>query len=119
MGLDTSHDAWHGPYSSFNEFRVAIHAALGGAPTTQDLSDAWEAGRYNDQSVPINVLMNHSDCDGEIAAKDCGPLADAMEALLPKLSNAPDEYLSVRSKAKRFIVGLRDAAEANEPVDFH
>lgn len=29
LGLDISHGCWHGPYSSFNEFRVEIAKVAG------------------------------------------------------------------------------------------
>ena len=32
MGLDTSHDAWHGSYSTFNEWRNLIARAAGFPP---------------------------------------------------------------------------------------
>jgi hypothetical protein len=36
MGLDTTHDCWHGSYGGFNRWRNAIAAAAGYtlAPTT-------------------------------------------------------------------------------------
>jgi hypothetical protein len=36
----------------------------------------------------LHELLSHSDCDGEIAADRCGPIADALESLIPLL---PDE----------------------------
>ncbi len=29
MGLDTTHDCWHGPYSSFNRWRTQLAAEIG------------------------------------------------------------------------------------------
>lgn len=70
---------------------------------------------------PIVTLLNHSDCDGEIAASDCAPLADRLASLLPLL---PDEDAgghigNWRAKTQTFIDGLRLAAAAGEPVGFH
>ena len=31
MGLDISHDAWHGAYSAFNRFRQKVAQAMGGS----------------------------------------------------------------------------------------
>lgn len=78
--------------------------------TSEAINRAWNEGHYNDQSVPINVLMLHSDCDGEIASEVCGPLADALEALLPHM---PERgiYDEQRPATLRFIAGLREAAE--------
>lgn len=134
MGLDTTHDCWHGPYSQFMRWRqwlnlfVMTERGKAGDAAAQKIADmgatfeaiekAWAEGHYDDQSVPLNVLMNHSDCEGEIAAEVCGPLADALEALL---SHMPERgiYDEKRPATERFIRGLRRAADANEPVVFH
>jgi hypothetical protein len=63
---------------------------------------------------PLHVLLNHSDCEGEIPAEACEELADALEALLPNLRKG---YWQERTR--RFIKGLRLAAAAGEPVKFH
>jgi hypothetical protein len=70
---------------------------------------------------PLHELLYHSDCDGEIAADRCGPIADALEALIPLL---PDEEAGGhighwREKTQQFVRGLRSAAAAGEPLDFH
>jgi hypothetical protein len=70
---------------------------------------------------PIHILLNHSDCEGEIAWSDCGPIADRLEKLLPLL---PDEdaggHIGVwRDKTTRFISGLWKAHAAKENVNFH
>lgn len=134
MGLDTTHDCWHGPYSSFMRWRewlnlfVMTDRAKAGDKVAESISHmgatreavvrAWTEGCYDDQTVPINVLMNHSDCDGEIPAVICGPLADALEALLVHM---PERgiYDEKRPATERFIKGLRKAAAAGEPVGFH
>ncbi len=43
MGLDTTHNAWHGPYGSFNEMRHQILKAHNGA-------DLWEYYGYKGKS---------------------------------------------------------------------
>ena len=134
MGLDTTHDCWHGPYSQFMRWRewlnrfimeergnngdgAAKQIAYMGA-TRAAIDKAWEDGHYNDQSLPINVLMMHSDCDGDIPADVCGPLADALESFLKYMPES-GIYDEKRPATLRFIAGLRKAAEANEPVGFH
>ena len=86
--------------------------------TRAAIEKAWADGHYEDQSVPINVLMNHSDCDGEIAAEVCGPLADALEGLL---AHMPERgiYDEKRPATERFIRGLRRAAAKGEAVEFY
>lgn len=134
MGLDTTHDCWHGPYSQFMRWRqwinlfVMTKRAHEGDKTAREISHmgataeaierAWAEGHYQDQSIPINVLMNHSDCDGDIPTEVCGPLADALEELLDQM---PERgiYDEKRPATERFIRGLRRAAAAGESVEFH
>lgn len=127
MGLDTTHDCWHGPYSAFNRWRAELHVAIQRHRGTKDPLglNGWEAlfrappeaWPYKDPADPLDVLMSHSDCDGEIPAEMCGPMADALEALLPMW---PERgfYDGARPATLRFIAGLRRAAAAGEPVEF-
>ncbi len=130
MGLDTSHDCWHGPYSQFMRWREWLNLFIQmdrSAPdypihcngaTEANLRKAWEEGWYNDQSAPLNVLMNHSDSDGEISAEMCGPLADALEDLMTRRMPPRGIYDEKRPATERFIAGLRRAAAAGEAVHF-
>lgn len=118
MGLDTSHDAWHGSYSSFNEWRRII-ARAAGFPELSEIvgfggSTSWDAAPGDRRLVP---LLNHSDCDGEISPKDCVGIADALEELFPKLVNLPNDWAI--TAARNFITGARAAAASDEPLDFH
>jgi hypothetical protein len=135
VGLDTTHGCWHGPYSQFMRWRQRINhfimedrgnagdeaaRKIGYMGATADaIRKAWEDGHYNDQSVSINVLMAHSDCDGDIPADICGPLADALEDLLDRHMPQRGIYDEQRPATERFIRGLRRAAEAGEAVEFH
>jgi hypothetical protein len=154
MGLDCSHDAWHGSYSAFARWREKI-AELAGVPL--GLMDGFLGYSFGDadveaflknyrgtdagafyhlvraavRTVPIawsslkpsalHELLNHSDCDGQIAAEKCGPLADALEQLLPEMPDGgePGHVGSYRATTRTFIDGLRRAAAANEPLGFH
>ncbi len=158
MGLDTSHDCWHGPYSAFSRWRIAIAQAAGiplmlmdgfherpspeamkwaaprdGGPECRSpygpslhrwcsrvdalLPISWDSLRPD----PIHALLNHSDCDGEILAADCGPIADRLAELLPLLPDVfAGERVGVwRDKTQTFIDGLRRAAAAGEDVGFY
>lgn len=135
MGLDTTHDCWHGPYSQFMRWRQWLNHFImedrGNAgdvaarnighmgATDAAIQKAWADGHYSDQSVPINVLMGHSDCDGDIPAEICGPLADALEDLLDRHMPQRGIYDEQRPATERFIRGLQKAAAADEAVGFH
>lgn len=135
MGLDTTHDCWHGPYSQFMRWRCWLSyfimldrgdagdedaKEIGYKGATQEaIERAWNEGQYADQSVPLNVLMQHSDCDGEIASEVCAPLADAIEDLANRRMKPRGTYDDMRPATDRFIAGLRLAASKGEPVVFH
>lgn len=149
MGLDTSHDCWHGAYSAFMRWRVEIANAAGLPPlelmegffnpaevlgnpfyfirglqehertsmtrVVERLPISWDCLKPD----PLYILLHHSDCDGSIASKDCGPIAGSLETLLPRLNgNGGGHIGNYREKTQQFINGLRKAA-ANEAVDFH
>jgi len=71
-------------------------------------------------SDPLIVLIAHQDCEGVIHPQHAEPLADRLEALLPKIPQSVDGlYGNPRAKAEQFIAGLRDAVSKGEDVDFH
>lgn len=74
------------------------------------------------KSDPLVALLCHSDCDGELAPEICGPIADRLEQLMPALEKIGDlggHIGDFGTKTRTFIAGLRRAAAAGEPVDFH
>lgn len=68
----------------------------------------------------LHELLDHSDCDGELAAEICGPLADRLEELLPLLpeGDGGGHIGNWRDKTSTFIEGLRLAASRGEAVEF-
>lgn len=130
MGLDTSHDCWHGAYSAFMRWRTKLCEVAGYGDYmdyfTPEARSFRDDGRGPAKPIPNDdplwSLLAHSDCDGEIATADCAPLADALEKLLPALKNAGDgggHIGDYETKTRQFITGLRAAASAGESVDFH
>jgi hypothetical protein len=129
MGLDTTHDCWHGAYSSFTRWRTAVSLAAGyyvqddaGYPSVVIDWDAFEAKNYQGEwdqlpEDPLLILIVHSDCDGHITPEAAPWLADRLEQILPRVADSGDGR-SLRSDTERFIKGLRDAAAAGEKVEF-
>lgn len=147
MGLDTTHGCWHGAYSAFMRWREEL-AKVAGLPPLCLMEGFFDRGSYRDPLAPyaeryresaatiyaclpikwdalkpdpLHALLYHSDCDGEIAAEECGPIADSLERLLPLLppGDGGGHIGDWREKTQTFIDGLRRAAAANEPVGFH
>lgn len=156
MGLSTTHDAWHGAYSSFMRWRTKI-AEVAGLPPLELMEGFYSAQDRPEQYMPptiyldpfaselsrnsvkhieesglpikwealkpspLHELLQHSDCDGEIPAASCGPIADELANLMPLLPDGEGGgHIGVwREKTQLFIDGLRRAAAANEPLGFH
>lgn len=115
MGLDTTHDAWSGAYSSFNRWRDSI-AFLAGYPIRGDLFNTNEVEGKWIKTPPdaLTVLMNHSDCDGVIQVAQLQPLLNRLLEIRPLVTDA-----WMVEKTDQFIAGLRDAIEAKEDIEFH
>lgn len=120
MGLDTSHDAWHGSYGSFNNFRRELAKAAG---ITLDDMYGFNGNIQWDtlEPRPLHILLNHSDCDGEIPWEVCKDLADDLTTLLDKLpdANQSEFYPRSKEKAEQFIKGCLLAFKNKENIDFH
>ena len=127
MELDTTHNAWHGSYIRFNDWRREVAEIAGYStgqckpytPISGPLLD-WDSftesnvkGEWAETPAdPLIVLLVHSDCDGFIMPQQALPLADALEALLPLMEGW------TRVRTIQFILGLRLAVELDEPVEF-
>ncbi|RYI30558.1 hypothetical protein EVU96_09080 [Bacillus infantis] len=133
MGLDTTHNAFHGAYSAFNTFRKFICESIGGSfPPHKDktLKDGyWYFGEgYNTETHKgLTEFLAHEDCEGEISPEMCKVVADELESILPYVEERARTieahghilrdggYVAV---TKRFIEGCRLAHERNEPLEF-
>lgn len=131
MGLDTTHDCWHGPYGAFNQWRCALHMLIqvdrgqqddlgldGYEHLIQGTHPRWAWPAPYDKGDPLDVLMSHSDCDGEIEHAACLPLADALQGIADRRMPARALYDRWRPATDRFIAGLRKAHAAGENVEF-
>lgn len=121
MGLDTSHDCWHGPYSAYGRWRNALAQAAGyglvkTGPYKIEVPDlpyerftlANAAGDWGTvPEDPLLYLLVHSDCDGAIHPEQGRALATRLGELLPKL-DPEREYNYVAEKTVQFIVYYRE-----------
>lgn len=140
MGLDTSHDCWHGAYSAFTRWRLELAKVAGYAvwPVKHEDGIARDTimldwgrlsrdnpghlmGEWN--TAPDDALVYlfmHQDCEGVIHPAQAAPLADRLEELLPLLHGDGGGHIgSYRDKTQKFIDGLRKAVAAGEDVVFH
>ena len=136
MGLDTSHDCWHGAYSAFTRWRNKLAEVAGYEILKVQYDDGYimdtimlDWGHLHDQLMgewdetpedPLLVLLVHSDCEGCIYPEQSGPLANRLEELLPLLPTEDDKghIGNWREKTQKFIDGLRKASMNYEVVEF-
>lgn len=120
MGLDISHDTWHGAYSAFNLWRQQV-AYLAGFPPLELMEGFYDEDhqpfillhhlfKSDDISIypikrlmerlpikwdafsndPLSELLYHSDCDGYITYGKCGKIAKRLTELLPIIDDSLD-----------------------------
>jgi len=143
MGLDTSHDCWHGAYSAFARFRQAIAKAAGiplgvmeghyrppewafeqltpGAQyaikeTLQSLPLSWDLFKHD----PLIVLLHHSDCDGILPLRHLPDLAKRLREIAPLLKgqDGGGHLGDIEAKVIQFAEGCELAASRGEDVEF-
>lgn len=146
MGLDTTHDCWHGAYSGFAMFREIVGRAAGlpyreaskqyGDGIRHTLDIDWEqitsdqiAGDWAEPPCitrvgyeppltdPALYLLIHSDCDGKLRCKYLKELKARLEDLAPKFNELADDYCE--GSLDRFIKGLGEAIAKGDDVEFH
>ena len=119
MGLDTTHDCWHGAYSAFMRWRRKVCEVAGYGKLAD--YDGFGGDQQFIHDDPLAILLSHSDCDGNIWTEDCESIAEALTALLPAMARADNgnQTCSYLSNTTKFIYGLKEAADAMENVEFH
>ena len=109
MGLDCSHDAFHGAYGAFNRLRQFVCAAAGGSfpphwkkdaagelvlkGTLPQYDENLDQQRFyifdddfkSEEWPGLWEFLRHSDCDGDISPETCVKVADDLERLMPKM----------------------------------
>ncbi len=133
MGLDTTHDCWHGAYSAFTRWRNELARVAGysfhmeeGAFTVPSVD--WGHLQENIQGDwdktpddPLLVLIAHSDCDGHIKPKQAKALAIRLRELLPLLPDGDGggHIGDWKATTQQFINGLDNAVKQRRYVRFH
>lgn len=110
MGLQCSHDAWSGSYSSFDNFRQAV-------ATTCQLP--WPIPWDSPIHPGLKLFLTHSDCEGRFEPEECKLVAEGLESILDNIWTE-NEYWPGRNRddTRNFIRGCRKAWEAGEYLEF-
>lgn len=109
--------AMQGFHEAYPRHRDAEHRAAAKVAQWrgQTAPIAWDA--FSDD--PLALLLNHSDCEGEIAVEHCIPIAERLEAILPLLPVGDVGGFTWWDITAQFARGLRRAAASGEAVEFH
>ena len=147
MGLDTSHDCWHGGYTAFMVWRRWVAERAGYPPLDmmrgfqmegQELPLWIEAsglrygfGKHKPirpiswqpmAGDPLAILLSHSDCDGRIRWWDAEGIARRLLEVVREVKEDPDprepHEARFATAALRFARGLLRAHAAREDVEF-
>lgn len=118
MGLDTTHDAWHGPYSSFMRWRtfIAKKAGLGNLRDYEGYGGQLPFSSIEQDG--LRTLLSHSDCDGELTPDECKSISDDLMNLLPLMNGADPNEQYFKEKTETFINGCMAAYHLKETLYF-
>jgi len=119
MGLDTSHNCFHGPYSTFNRFRRSLAQQIG-----IELYDYYgynENGTKNLDDIEHDLmpLFNHSDCDGVLTVEECKRIVNGFNQVLENFDDIIEADFDFKDRIIKFRDGCLEAIEKNEVVEFH
>ncbi|TGB00386.1 hypothetical protein E4665_01535 [Sporolactobacillus shoreae] len=111
MGLNFSHCDAHWSYGLFHDFREKLAREIG-----MDLNRMEGFGgntRFSDFDDAIIPLLNHSDCEGEMTAKECSQVAPRLRELVADWSE--EDYVE---EALSLAGGMELAARNDQPLIF-
>jgi hypothetical protein len=137
MGLDTTHDAFHGGYGSYLILREALMHAAGYRQTKDypptfewdgdpdfDLpenKEIWDSARFGEIDNwpfdPVLFLWAHEDCEGVIRPVIAGQIADRIEDLLPKIHDATLIFAPAWADPQREPAGRTTTTMAKQFMD--
>lgn len=119
MGLDTTHNAWHGPYSSFGRWRKWLAKQIGF--NLEEMQGYGGDRPFDEMDHDIKPLLNHSDCDGELSPEECKQIANGLKQIIDKVSNQSTDLIESRhiEVTIQFREGCLLAYSQNETIEFH
>jgi hypothetical protein len=119
MGLDTSHNCWHGGYGRFNHFRYALGRQIG--INLDEYEGYGDKGTKDLTTIDHDLmpLFNHSDCDGVLTVEESRKIVDGLNKVLDSFREDEAAPLDFKERIVQFRDGCMDAISKNEEVDFH
>ena len=113
MGLDFNHSQASWSYSGFNRFRHDLATLVG---IDLDGMDGFGGNKLwtSLPPDPIHILLDHSDCEGDISALDCAKCGPRLYELASKL---PGEY--DRKAARLLACDMIECGKKKRTLEFH
>lgn len=113
MGLAFSHCDARWSHSGFHRFRRRVAREIG---MDLDAMNGFANGHlpWTHVADPIALLLNHSDCDGELSPEEC---AHVWPRLLVLIESWPAEDYDT-AQAVKLADGMKRAAEKGEALRF-
>lgn len=123
MGIDFTHTQAHWSYVGFSRFRqaLALHEGF-------ELDDMKGFGGDRDWSTvdtALKPLLDHSDCDGDMAPADCASVAprlrEAIDFLWPAETSTWEQNPGASLNRQNGLLladGMEAAAAADEHFEF-
>lgn len=106
--LDLSHGNFSYGYGAFNCFREGICRAVGYGSYDDYVEKIISSEELSKDS--IHILLQHSDCDGEITLEECKKLLPRLQEIVKNLEKSP--------VCDDFIESLKEAIEDNSSLYF-
>lgn len=119
MGLDTTHNCWHGPYSSFNRFRHSLASQIGINLDEYVGYGPTEGKDLNSIQHGIRPLLNHSDCDGFLTVKEAKEIAKGLSNILENFDEEIEADFNFKENIEQFREGCLLAVKENKKIEFH
>lgn len=142
MGLDTTHNCWHGSYGAFNRWRETVARVAGylvrrviwdedmplqdfqnmqktvlldwGAIKKKHYQGEWAGDEKILLYDPLVVLLVHSDCEGVISVREARMLLPRLASLVPKMAQAESSGSCEIGSTRRLELFIQGLAAAIE-----
>lgn len=113
LGFNNSTASWS--YSGFHNFRKRLALEI---DVRLDDMIGFKSGddgiSWDTVKDPIKLLLNHSDCDGELTSEECGIIAPRLRELVSKWPD--DDY--DKEAALKLAEGMEECKELDWTLRF-
>ncbi len=113
--LDPHNDP-HWSYGGFDRFRRHIAKSIG---IDLDIMQGFGGDRSWEDKNPVEMLLNHSDCDGELSSKECQEIAPELEKIILawKGETGGEDY--DRATGLILVAAMRECAREGADLIFY